>query len=496
MKKDNTSDVIKSTQEQATAAWINEIKRGRNNRKQQELKVQDVALSRALKEMRITKANVQHLIETDRGGTKGIHGFIAEASEVGIRNARELVRGMSPSYSWINDNGPVDITHNGVDMQMKFVQENFAIGHKSSASGGEPSGFYHSVENHPEMLQQGGKLVPPKDYYSKILKLWHMTREEASRLTKGNPEGLTYANWRAVHRFFEESGVTIDDLTPSTLSYDEVQKDKIFATLEREKERIKETGYQQKIEVYKRNRPNFEEGVYATEVSAALEGGVAFCLAVAQKRKSGKQLSQFTAEDWKEVGIDTAVATTKGGIRGAAVYTLSNFTTTPANVATGYVTAVFGVVSQAKEYEKGNISKEDFVINSEAVCLDVTISAISALAGQVIVPVPVLGAIIGNIAGQFVSSICKEYAGQKEQDIIFNYRAKTAQLRKQIEKNYESVVAEVQKSFERFTSLEVLAFDKDVNVAFAGSIALAQEAGVDLSEILCTKKDIDNYFMK
>lgn len=69
-------------------------------------------------------------------------------------------------------------------------------------------------------------------------------------------------------------------------------------------------------------------------------------------------------------------------------------------------------------------------------------------------------------------------------------------MRKQIEKNYESVVAEVQKSFERFTSLEVLAFDKDVNVAFAGSIALAQEAGVDLSEILCSKKDIDNYFMK
>ena len=49
---------------------------------------------------------------------------------------------------------------------------------------------------------------------------------------------------------------------------------------------------------------------------------MAFCLAVAQKRKSGKQLSQFTAEDWKEVGIDTAVATTKGGIRGAVVYTL------------------------------------------------------------------------------------------------------------------------------------------------------------------------------
>ncbi|MFQ8814145.1 MAG: hypothetical protein ACLR8X_13565 [Gallintestinimicrobium sp.] len=86
---------------------------------------------------------------------------------------------------------------------------------------------------------------------------------------------------------------------------------------------------------------------------------------------------------------------------------MTNFTATPANVASAYVTAAFGVAEQVKQLEAGSISEEDFVINCETVCLDVTVSAISSAAGQVIIPIPVLGAVIGNIAGEFVYELCK-----------------------------------------------------------------------------------------
>lgn len=40
-----------------------------------------------------------------------------------------------------------------------------------------------------------------------------------------------------------------------------------------------------------------------------------------------------------------------------------------------------------------------------------------------------------------------------------------------------------------------LAFDPDVNIAFDGSIALADYGGVAKDQILRSKADIDNYFM-
>lgn len=484
MKKGNTSDMIKSTQEQATAAWINELNQTRLNTLTDNLDWQDDNLENAFEEISKLKefvGNPSHIL--GKGNTK--HGEIAEHVQVNISNARRMLEGEKALYTFdgVGRTAREDYLYAGHEVQSKFYN-----GAKNTLN----QGVKGHITYYSDFVKNGGQYVIPKDQYEEIIRVTQMAKETPSALNKTELSLV-----KKVEQFEISTGLDIHrDVRPAIVRYDEVQQGTVKKTILKEENSLHKRNRVRQKEYCNDALPTVKEGVYAAEVSAALEGGVAFCLAVAQKRKSGKQLSQFTAEDWKEVGIDTAVAATKGGIRGAAVYTLSNFTTTPANVATGYVTAVFGVVSQAKEYEKGNISKEDFVINSEAVCLDVTISAISALAGQVIIPVPVLGAIIGNIAGQFVSSICKEYAGQKEQDIIFNYRAKTAQLRKQIEKNYESVVAEVQKSFERFTSLEVLAFDKDVNVAFAGSIALAQEAGVDLSEILCSKKDIDNYFMK
>ena len=67
-------------------------------------------------------------------------------------------------------------------------------------------------------------------------------------------------------------------------------------------------------------KPTLKEGMKSAAIGAALEGGVAFCTAIAQKRKSGKNLSEFSEEDWKEIGLETGKSTIKGGVRGGTVY--------------------------------------------------------------------------------------------------------------------------------------------------------------------------------
>ena len=222
---------------------------------------------------------------------------------------------------------------------------------------------------------------------------------------------------------------------------------------------------------------------------------MAFCLGVAKKRKQGKHLAEFSAEDWKEVGIDTARGTVQGGIRGGTIYAMTNFTATPAAVANALVTASFGVAAQAYQLQQGNITQEDFIVNSEVLCLDVSVSAVASMLGQTLIPVPVLGAIIGNMAGMFMYQIAKDHLSEKEQSLIQNYRESFAALNKMLEERYQQLIAQLKKELTKYTSMLELAFDPNVNIAFDGSIALADYVGVAQDRVLRSKADIDNYFL-
>ena len=90
MKKGNTSDMIKSTQEQATAAWINELNQTRLNTLTDNLDWQDANLENAFEEISKLKEfvdNPSHIL--GQGNTK--HGEIAEHVQVHISNARKIL---------------------------------------------------------------------------------------------------------------------------------------------------------------------------------------------------------------------------------------------------------------------------------------------------------------------------------------------------------------------------------------------------------------------
>ena len=230
-------------------------------------------------------------------------------------------------------------------------------------------------------------------------------------------------------------------------------------------------------------------------ISAAMEGGMTFCLGVWKKHKQGKRLSEFTAEDWKDIGIDTTKGSVQGAIRGGTVYAMTNFTATPAAVANAFVTAAFGVTGQGIKFRRGEISAEEFVENSEILCLDVSISAVSAMLGQVAIPIPVLGAMIGNVAGMFMYQIAKDNLSEKEQILIQAYQESFAALNQTLDERYYKLLAMLKKEMERFSSMLELAFDPDVNIAFDGSIVLADYVGVTPKKVLRNKRDIDQYFL-
>lgn len=475
---------VKSTQEQAVASWITYLNQVRLDNLIERLNQQDINLEDALNELAKLKeflSDPSHILGSD--ATK--HGEIAEHMQVNFQNARRAIQGLAKEYTFdgVGRTAPEDYLKNGQQIQSKFYN-----GLKQTLFN--KHGLLEHMETYPNFVNDGGSYDIPKDQYEKMLELLDKY--------KNNPSELSASDFnlaKKIDEFLKNKGLELGkDINPAVANYKDVQQGVAKNTVDDEEKNIKKEDENQRKQAYDESKPSLKEGAKAAGISAAVEGGVTFCMAVARKRKQ-KKFADFTEEDWKEIGLDTGKGTIKGGVRGGAIYAMTNFTATPANVASAYVTAAFGVASQVKALERGEVSEEDFVINCEAVCLDTTVSAIASLAGQVLIPIPVLGAVIGNIAGEFVYDLCKKQANVKSQKIIVGYNTEMEMLNQKLDIQYMKVVLEIQKALQRFTDLEKMAFNVDVNIAFNGSSGLALEVGVQKNQILKNMNDINAYFM-
>lgn len=482
---DAVERAIKSTQEQAVASWITYLNQARLDELVEKLEQQDINLETALKELDEIKkflGDPAHIL----GNPLTKHGEIAEHMQVNFSNARRAIQGLSKNHTFlgVGRTAPEDYIRDGQQVQSKFYN-----GLKKTLFG------KHALSDHlkayPDFVKNGGSYDIPKDQYEKMVEILDIYRNDPSKLSTSD-----YKLAREIDIFLKSSGLKLgNDIKPSVAGYDEVQQGRACQTVDKEEKSIKNEDQNQRRKAYEEAKPTLNEGVKAVGVSAAVEGSVTFCMSVAKKMKT-KSISEFSADDWKDIGIDTGKGAVKGGIRGGSVYVLANFTATPANVASAYVTAAFGFAAQVKALEEGNLSEEDFVINCETVCLDVTVSAIASIAGSMLIPVPVLGTVIGNVAGEFVYELCKKQGTLNSQKIIQNYNLEMKRLNQQLDIQYLQIVCEIQKALNRFKELEQLAFDEDVNIAFGGSVRLAKEVGVSGDKILMTKKDIDDFFLK
>ena len=106
----NFDRIAKSNHEQAVASWVNYLNQVRLDQLMEALRCQNQNWDQAVNTLENTLITInKEIIERNRGGLKGMHGFIAEVAECGVGNAGEQVQGRMPVYEWINDNGPADI---------------------------------------------------------------------------------------------------------------------------------------------------------------------------------------------------------------------------------------------------------------------------------------------------------------------------------------------------------------------------------------------------
>ena len=464
------NSIEKSSQEQAVAAWIDYLNHLRFLDLVERIAKQDLSFESAIKELQKLKSFVaqpEHIL----GSIFTKHGEIAEHVQVHFVNAEQLVQGKEAIYSF---EGVGRLAAEDYLRNEQMVQSKFYFG-----PGGTLFAIARHNDTYPWFVKSGGTYEIPNSQCQELMAIYH-NGETGSVLS--DPDSKLY---EIIKEWETTNGVKFDKVVrPAVVDYEDVQLSTVHETISTEEEKIEKIDRELREEAQAETQPTLKEGAQVAIISAAIEGGITFIVGVYKKRKSGKKLVEFTAEDWKELVLDTGKGTIKGAIRGSAIYALTNFAAMPAPVASAMITATLGMAAQAYKLEKGDISGEEFIDASESMCLDVTVSALSSILGSLLIPVPILGVVIGNAAGMFMKNIAEAYLSSEEQKLIDQYYKDTEALNEQLDAEDKQIIELVMADLAAYKSLAALAFSPDVNQRLEISINIARQSGVDESRIL------------
>ena len=506
MKQNNLDNGKNTLLGQSVASGVNHINTIRNEdltrtldeiskQMKTDLNKQDINLAKSLQYVENVKKFISNP-ENILGSQQPKHGEVAEQLEVNIQNARNVLKGFKPKYTFdgVGRTAPEDYINGTQAVQSKFYN-------------GTNKTLKAVLEHHEKYKYFGsdGKsyYVIPKDDYAVIQKI-----------IKGkNVDGLSSksidAIKKSIEKFERETGQSFNDVVkPSINDYADVQLGNVKETIKKEtnslkeqsnikKDKIKQKNDEKKKKAIQNHGPSLKEAAKVTAGATAITAGMSLIMSIGKKVKDGKKLSEFTEDDWKEVGIDTVSGGTKGGISALTTYGLTNFANTPAPLASAYVSAIFGICDLAKELSEGNMTTEEFLKNGELLCIETAISVLGATVGQIIIPIPVLGSVIGCKTASVFNDIAKEYLLEDEQKLIEHYNARLLEEQRNIDSIYQKQVEAIVQKSEQMGELMTIAFDFDINykLRFETSIIIAKELHVEKNKILRNKQSIDDYFL-
>jgi hypothetical protein len=330
--------------------------------------------------------------------------------------------------------------------------------------------------------------VIPKDQHEQIL-----------RILNGDTAGMSTRTVNSilekVRVIQEETGKSFHEaVQPSVSTYAEVQRGQVDSTIDKHDDALYERNEERKEQIIQDHAPSMAEGVKATLAAGAVGASIGFAAAAFKKYREGKNIfrGDFSAQDWKDVGAETLLAGAGGAVTGASVYVLTNCAELSAPLAGAFVSAVKGVAPLLAAYRRGEMTTAELVDAGMFVCSDVAIVAGCAAAGQALIPVPVLGAVIGSLAGKVLSQLLSKQLQGATRAI----EKRVEGFLKELDTPSKALIDGIVVSFERLGELTAVAFDRTLNIGLVElSVQLARAHGVDESKLLKCVTDLDQFML-
>ena len=410
------------------------------------------------------------------------HGEMAERIDVGIRNARAAMEGISADdlpadIDSVARTGAADYLLNNTEVQSKFI----------NGANNNLKHVLDHMEKYPDFGRDGSFYHIPKDTHELIGKI--MSGESVDGLSQRSIDAIK----AKVAEIEELSGQPFNSVVqPGVSDYAEVQRGAVDETLNKHEEELRKESERQKNQIEKDHGPSLQEMGKAALVGGAVGGAVAFASIAYAKYKSGKNIfaGDFEREDWKEVGLDTTKGAAIGAVSSAAIYGLTNYASMAAPFASAVVSATKGVSSLTKQYTNGELSFDEYMNLGLVICSESAMVGIFTAAGQTLIPVPMLGAVIGSIAGK----LFVDMAGSGNSKLTNQLNDMMSEFTKKLDAISLQALERINREFDKLGDLTTVAFDPKNN-RLDGSVKLAKAYGVSESLIIKSSDDLDSFML-
>ena len=460
--------------DQLIGSAVNALNQARIDDEFLKLSQQDIAFDLAREQMQKVRdfiASPGNII----GSMSTKHGEIAEQVEVALRNSEQAIEeGLQDAstfratFEGVGRFARADYLIDGVEVQSKFIN-------------GTNNNLMHVLKHmhdYPSFGKDGAFYHIPKD-----------TWQEIQDILDGKPvEGLKSTTIEAIkaQRPFAEV------VRPGISDYKDVQLGKINETLDKHDQELASQNDAKRTQIIGDHQPSLAEGMRATAMGAAVGGAFALGTGIYLKYRDGKNIfrGDFDAQDWQDVGLNSLKGAAVGGVSAGAIYTLTNCASIGAPFASALVTATKGVASLALSYQRGEIDLDEFTNLGLIICAESAIVGAMTVAGQALIPVPVLGALIGSISGKFMVTVAKSLDGKARHAL----QARMDEFARRLNALEQQVLNRILSEFAALGELTAAAFNVDNNLKLLeASITLAQAHGVEKDKIIKNADDLDAF---
>ena len=446
---------------------------------------------RALASARACVENVRDFISDPTkilGNITTKHGEVAEHIQVEIGNGQRIMDGLTPNASLdVGRTAPEDYLIDGLKVQSKFI---------NSPKKTLEAIIEHS-QKYPFFTQEEGYYHCPKDYYEVLVKIANGEKVD------GLKDSTVRLIKEKIQQIQSETGKPFTEIVkPGISTYDEVQLGRVGQTLDKHEEEFIQQRTERQREINQERKesldaakhitdPSWQEAAKYAAIAAALQGLSAATIKIYQKIKGGKKISEFSIEDWKDVGYDFAVNGAKGGISGAAIYGMTKVGGLSAPFAGAITSSVMGTAELFYAYKKNDLSLDDFADSICALNVESGLVAVGSAIGQCAIPIPALGAIVGMAVTKSAIMVTKYVMGEREKALAEKMQAIYDQAISKLDAKYHEIWCAIEEYYEELGGLIKAAMSMDVNRRLDGSIKLCKILNV--SEPIHSIHELDEY---
>ena len=159
------------------------------------------------------------------------------------------------------------------------------------------------------------------------------------------------------------------------------------------------------------------------------------------------------------------------------------------------VSTSIGITSLYIDYKKGKITETDFSDSACALSIEAGMAAVGAAVGQAIIPIPVVGAIVGSVVAQSALKITQSIIGDKEKALIEHMQSDYNALIEKLNAEEKRMLNEITEYFDKLGGYVEAALNKDTQIRLYGSVELCRLLGIPESGIMKTVQNVDDYML-